>query len=57
MNVRVRPRVNIKQYEFFTFKVGRFFGGTFFKQDNDNCFFFDHLSSFQSSLPTRLFSG
>ena len=46
MNVRVRPRVNIKQYEFFTFKVGCFFGGTFFKQDNDNCFFFDYLSSF-----------
>ena len=46
MNVRVRPGVNIKQYEFFTFKVGCFFGGTFFKQDNDNCFFFDHLSAF-----------
>ena len=32
MNLRVRPRVNIKQYEFFAFEVGRFFGGTFFNE-------------------------
>ena len=51
MNLRVRPRVNIKQYEFFAFEVGRFLEELFFNKIMITVFSLTTLAHFKVLYP------